>query len=124
MRADEAASPGDQDPHLRQRSGRVDVILPVLDERAALPGVLASIPAGYRAVVVDNGSTDGSGQVAASLGALVVRRTAAGVRGGVLRRPARGRGGRGVLHGLRRLSRRGGPAQGRRAPSSRAGPTW
>jgi glycosyltransferase involved in cell wall biosynthesis len=50
----------------------VDVILPVLDERAALPGVLASLPAGYRAVVVDNGSTDGSGQLAESLGATVV----------------------------------------------------
>jgi glycosyltransferase involved in cell wall biosynthesis len=50
----------------------VDVILPVLDERAALPGVLASIPRGYRAIVVDNGSTDGSGELAASLGALVL----------------------------------------------------
>jgi glycosyltransferase involved in cell wall biosynthesis len=50
----------------------IDVILPVLDERAALPGVLASIPPGYRAIVVDNGSTDGSGQVAAGLGATVV----------------------------------------------------
>jgi glycosyltransferase involved in cell wall biosynthesis len=50
----------------------IDVILPVLDERTALPGVLASIPDGYRAVVVDNGSTDGSGDLAASLGASVV----------------------------------------------------
>jgi glycosyltransferase involved in cell wall biosynthesis len=50
----------------------IDVILPVLDERAALPQVLASIPAGYRAIVVDNGSTDGSGPLARSLGALVV----------------------------------------------------
>jgi glycosyltransferase involved in cell wall biosynthesis len=49
-----------------------DVILPVLDERAALPGVLASIPVGFRAIVVDNGSTDGSGPLAASLGAVVV----------------------------------------------------
>jgi glycosyltransferase involved in cell wall biosynthesis len=49
-----------------------DVILPVLDERAALPGVLASLPAGYRPVVVDNGSTDGSAELAASLGATVV----------------------------------------------------
>ena len=112
MRPDEPASPGDQDPHLEPPV--VDVILPVLDERAALPGVLASIPAGYRAVVVDNGSTDGSGQVAASLGAAGGERTAAGVRGGLLRRPARRRGRCGVLHGLRRLSRRGGPAQGRR----------
>ena len=49
-----------------------DVILPVLDERAALPGVLAGLPAGYRPIVVDNGSTDGSGELAAELGARVV----------------------------------------------------
>lgn len=51
----------------------VDVVLPVLDERAALPGVLGSIPSGWRAIVVDNGSGDGSGDVAAALGAHVVR---------------------------------------------------
>jgi len=49
------------------------VILPVLDEREALPGVLRSLPDGYRAVVVDNGSTDGSGRLARDLGAEVVR---------------------------------------------------
>ena len=49
-----------------------DVILPVLDERAALPAVLASLPPGYRAIVVDNGSSDGSAGVAAALGATVV----------------------------------------------------
>lgn len=50
----------------------IDVVLPVLDERAALPAVLRSIPEGYRPLVVDNGSTDGSGEVAAALGAQVV----------------------------------------------------
>ena len=45
----------------------VDVVLPCLDEAAALPGVLAALPAGYRAIVVDNGSTDGSPEVAAAL---------------------------------------------------------
>jgi glycosyltransferase involved in cell wall biosynthesis len=50
----------------------VDVILPVLDEAAALPAVLGRVPAGHRAIVVDNGSTDGSAQVARGLGALVV----------------------------------------------------
>jgi glycosyltransferase involved in cell wall biosynthesis len=50
-----------------------DVVLPVLDERDALPAVLASLPPGYRAIVVDNGSSDGSGELAAELGALVVR---------------------------------------------------
>ena len=49
-----------------------DVILPVLDEAAAIPGVLAAMPAGYRPIVVDNGSTDGSAAIAAELGALVV----------------------------------------------------
>jgi glycosyltransferase involved in cell wall biosynthesis len=55
-----------------RRTPVIDVILPVLDERAALPRVLASLPPGYRAIVVDNGSTDGSGPLARSLGALVV----------------------------------------------------
>jgi glycosyltransferase involved in cell wall biosynthesis len=49
-----------------------DVILPVLDESEALPGVLARVPDGYRAIVVDNGSTDGSGELARGLGARVV----------------------------------------------------
>ena len=51
----------------------VDVVLPTLDEAGALPAVLAGLPPGYRALVVDNGSTDGSGELAASLGARVVR---------------------------------------------------
>ncbi|MDX3661120.1 glycosyltransferase family 2 protein [Streptomyces sp. ID05-26A] len=50
----------------------MDVVLPCLDEAAALPAVLASLPPGHRAIVVDNGSSDGSPEVAASLGALVV----------------------------------------------------
>lgn len=50
----------------------IDVILPCLDEAAALPGVLSRIPAGARAIVVDNGSTDGSARLAAALGAVVV----------------------------------------------------
>jgi glycosyltransferase involved in cell wall biosynthesis len=49
-----------------------DVILPVLDEAAAIPGVLAAMPAGYRPIVVDNGSADGSGAIAAEHGARVV----------------------------------------------------
>lgn len=50
----------------------VDVVLPCLDEAEALPWVLGRLPAGYRAIVVDNGSTDDSAAVARSLGALVV----------------------------------------------------
>jgi len=49
-----------------------DVVIPVLDEAAALPSVLGAMPDGYRPIVVDNGSTDGSGDVAAALGATVV----------------------------------------------------
>jgi len=50
----------------------IDVVLPVLDERAALPGVLDAMPAGFRPIVADNGSTDGSGDLAHALGATVV----------------------------------------------------
>lgn len=53
-------------------------MLPVLDESAALPGVLSALPPGHRAIVVDNGSTDGSGGVARSLGATVVLETRQG----------------------------------------------
>jgi len=52
--------------------GFVDVVLPCLDEAAALPGLLAAMPPGFRPIVVDNGSTDGSPRVAAELGAFVV----------------------------------------------------
>ena len=47
----------------------VTVVLPCLDEAAALPGVLAAVPEGWRALVVDNGSRDGSPELAARLGA-------------------------------------------------------
>ena len=50
----------------------IDVILPVLDEAEALPWVLGRMPAGYRPLVVDNGSRDGSAGIAAALGAAVV----------------------------------------------------
>jgi glycosyltransferase involved in cell wall biosynthesis len=49
-----------------------DVVLPVLDEREALPWVLGRMPAGYEPIVADNGSGDGSGALAARLGARVV----------------------------------------------------
>ena len=51
---------------------QVDLVLPCLNEAAALPWVLGRLPAGVRAVVVDNGSTDGSPGIAADRGALVV----------------------------------------------------
>ncbi|WP_240137180.1 glycosyltransferase family 2 protein [Streptomyces sp. MUM 178J] len=49
-----------------------DVVLPCLNEAEALPWVLERIPAGWRAIVVDNGSTDGSDRIARELGARVV----------------------------------------------------
>jgi len=50
----------------------VDVVLPCLDEAGALPWVLERMPPGYRAIVADNGSTDGSVDVAREHGATVV----------------------------------------------------
>lgn len=51
---------------------QVDVILPCLNEEAALPALLDRLPDGYRAIVVDNGSTDESALVALAHGAYVV----------------------------------------------------
>lgn len=48
------------------------MVLPCLDEAEALPWVLDRIPSGWRAIVVDNGSTDGSADIARALGATVV----------------------------------------------------
>lgn len=56
----------------------VDVVLPVLDEAAALPWVLTRMPAGYRPIVVDNGSTDASAAIARDHGALVVEASVPG----------------------------------------------
>jgi glycosyltransferase involved in cell wall biosynthesis len=49
-----------------------DVILPSLDEESALPWVLGRMPEGFRAIVVDNGSTDRTAEVAEGHGAVVV----------------------------------------------------
>jgi glycosyltransferase involved in cell wall biosynthesis len=56
----------------------VTVVLPCLDEAASLPGVLSEIPRGYRALVVDNNSTDGTAEVARRHGAEVVTETTPG----------------------------------------------
>ena len=50
----------------------VDVVFPCLNEEKALPWVLSRLPSGYRAIVVDNGSTDRSAEVAREHGAIVV----------------------------------------------------
>lgn len=47
-------------------------MLPALDEREALAWLLPRMPEGYRSIVVDNGSTDGTAEVAARFGATVV----------------------------------------------------
>jgi glycosyltransferase involved in cell wall biosynthesis len=52
---------------------RIDVVLPCLNEAEALPWVLSRMPAGFHAIVADNGSTDGSGSIAVDHGATVVR---------------------------------------------------
>ena len=52
--------------------GSVTVVLPCLNEAASLPGVLAAMPDGYKPLVVDNNSTDGTAEVARRHGADVV----------------------------------------------------
>ena len=61
----------DLDPP-RYLASMPEVILPVLDEAEALPWVLGRMPGDFSPIVVDNGSTDGSGAVAAQLGARVI----------------------------------------------------
>ena len=55
-----------------------DLVVPCRDEAAALPGVLGQVPDGIRVIVVDNGSSDGTAEVARSLGALVVEESRPG----------------------------------------------
>lgn len=49
-----------------------DVVIPCRDEARALPAVLTAVPDGWTVIVVDNGSVDGTADVARSLGAHVV----------------------------------------------------
>lgn len=52
--------------------GECDLVLPCRDEAAALTGLLPTVPAVFAVIVVDNGSRDGTADVARSLGARVV----------------------------------------------------
>jgi glycosyltransferase involved in cell wall biosynthesis len=52
--------------------GVAEIVLPCLDEAEALPLVLAALPPGWPVLVVDNGSTDGTADVASSCGARVI----------------------------------------------------
>jgi glycosyltransferase involved in cell wall biosynthesis len=49
-----------------------DLVLPCRDEAPALAALLSRVPAEFAVVVVDNGSRDGTAEVAAGLGARVV----------------------------------------------------
>jgi len=55
-----------------ERTVDCDVIIPCRDEALALPSVLKGVPEGFRPIVVDNGSSDGTAEVARRLGATVV----------------------------------------------------
>ena len=52
--------------------------MPCLNEAESLPGVIALLPDGYRALVVDNNSTDGTAEVARRCGATVVAESVPG----------------------------------------------
>lgn len=51
---------------------QVAVLIPVLNEEAALPRVLEELPTAFRVIVCDNGSTDRSAALARAAGAEVV----------------------------------------------------
>ena len=55
-----------------------DVVLPVLNEAGNLPWLLDRMPAGFTPIVVDNGSTDGSADIAVAHGATVVHESTRG----------------------------------------------
>jgi len=64
------------------------LIIPCLDEEAALPKVLADLPelaGGLRVLVVDNGSTDRSAEIARAAGAELVREEERGYGAACLR---------------------------------------
>ena len=71
-----------------ERTFVCDVIIPCRDEAAALPLVLGAVPEGFRPIVVDNDSADGTADVSSRLGAAVVYEPRAGygaaVHAGVL----------------------------------------
>lgn len=55
-------------------SSKISVIIPALNERESIGQVVASIPWAFIAecIVVDNGSTDGTGEIAVAAGARVI----------------------------------------------------
>lgn len=63
----------------------VVVVIPALNEEASLPLVLADLPAVGSVIVVDNGSTDRTAEVAAKHGACVIREPERGYGAACLR---------------------------------------
>lgn len=61
-----------------RRTTSCEVVIPCRDEALALPIVFAGLPDGFDVIVVDNGSSDGTADVARSFGATVVHEAAAG----------------------------------------------
>src|SRR5690349_7024183 len=59
-------------PDAATQEPRIGVVIPALDEEAALPGVLAAIPRVAAIVVVDNGSRDRTAERAREHGAVVL----------------------------------------------------
>ncbi len=63
----------------------IDVIIPALNEQDSLPLVLRDLPTVRQVIVVDNGSTDATAQVARDMGALVVYESKRGYGAACLR---------------------------------------
>ncbi len=63
----------------------VTVVIPALDEAASLPLVLSHLPPVQRVIVVDNGSTDATADIASAHGATVVHQARRGYGAACLR---------------------------------------
>ena len=101
-----------------------DLVLPCRDEGPALEALLPRVPDAYRVIVVDNGSTDDTADVARRLGATVVTESRPGYGAAVHAGSGGGHGRVRRVHGRRRLLRpRRARAAARRRPR-RAAPTW
>jgi glycosyltransferase involved in cell wall biosynthesis len=71
---------GDQGP-----LSRVTVVIPALNEESSLPLVLSHLPAVQRVIVVNNGSTDATADIALAHGAMVVHQPQRGYGAACLR---------------------------------------
>ena len=70
---------------LSRSLGRVDVVIPALNEESSIASVLRDLPPVRNVIVVDNGSTDETARVAEALGAIVVRESRRGYGSACLR---------------------------------------